>query len=182
MPQSKSVYFFATHSDIGLVLCAAESQRRLQYTQAGMFDTRVPHTVLSYTSIPSLGYSLTGDSNLDPFWIITDADSTIRVAAVPQRRGGMRYRIDPALNPESVVMWPGGVYGESCIIAGQFATVMSNKTSLELQVLLSRALRERFVSIRTYLVGPEAERCLDSGWRLAHGVKAASECDLSRNG
>jgi hypothetical protein len=177
---SKSVHFFATKHDLESLLTAIESNRPLKYVQAGTFDS--PETVVlsSGSQIPNLGLAPSGDHNFEPFWLATDRDAKVEVKVIPQRRGGIRYGIDPGLNPDSVVIWPGGVFGKSCVIAGQIGTGMINPASMELLNLFAREMRRQFKWIKSFLVGPEAEHLLDTGYRLTHSVKSPTECDLSR--
>jgi hypothetical protein len=126
MPKSKSVHFHATKRDLESLLAAVESKRPLQYVQAGMFDSPEMVVLTSGLQIPNLGFAPSGDSNLEPFWLVTDRDARVEVEAIPQRRGGIRYSIDPGLNPESVVIWPGGVFEQSCVIDGKIGTGMIN--------------------------------------------------------
>jgi hypothetical protein len=157
-----------------------------------MFDTPQMMTYTSCTEIPNLGYAPSGDSNLEPLWLITDADAHVEMKTVPQRRGGTRYGVDPGLNPESVVLWPGGVFeghmkwrgGEfegGAVIGGQIATAMFNPTSLELMKLFAHEARRQFTRIGSFFVGPEAEQLLDAGYRLTQSIRSPRECDLSRN-
>jgi hypothetical protein len=180
MSRSKSIHFFATKSDLEPVIVAVESQRALIYTQAGMFDAPETNTFASGTQLPNLGFAPSGEHGFEPFWLIVDADKEVQVEVVSQRRGGSRYCIDQRLNPESIVIWTGGVFENSCIVAGQIGTAIFNKTSLELLNLFVRELRGQFERIKAFYVGPEAERLLDAGYRLTHGVGTARTSDLSR--
>ena len=85
------------------------------------------------------------------------------------------------MNPESVVFWPGGVFKDSCVIAGQIGTAMINPTAMELLNLFGREIRRQFKRIKSFFVGPEAERLLDAGYRLTHGIGTAEACDLARD-
>jgi hypothetical protein len=180
MSKSKSIHFFATRRDLESVIAAVESQRPLQYVQAGMFDSPETKGFHSGLQIPNLGVAPSGDSNLEPFWLVTDSGTNVEIKIVPQRRGGTRYGIDPGLNPESVVLWPGGVFEQSCVIAGQIGTAMLNPTALELVNLFAREIRRQFKRIKSFYVGPEAEQLLDSGYRLTIGVNTSRELDLSK--
>ena len=181
MPKAKSVHFFATKRDLESLLTAVESRRRVKYTQAGMFDAPEMTAFESGLQIPNLGRAPSGEHTLEPFWLVTDADAKVEVRAVPQRRGGTRYGIDPGSNPESVVIWPGGVFEDSCIITGRVGTGVINSASMELFNLFAREIRRQFRQIKSFFVGSEAEQLLDAGYRLTHGVKATKECDLSRD-
>lgn len=176
-----SIHFFAAKHDLEAILAAVESERPLKYVRAGMFDVPETTTLASGLQIPNLGLAPSGDHNLEPFWLITDANVNVEMEVVPQRRGGTRYGIDPGLNPESVVIWPGGVFEDSCVIAGQIGTAMMNPTSMQLLNLFAREIRRQFKRIKSFFVGPEAEQLLDAGYRLTHSVKSPGECDLSRN-
>ncbi len=181
MPKSKSVHFFATKRDLESLLAAVESQRHLKYTQAGMFDTPETTTFASGLQIPNLGFAPSGESILEPFWLITDANAKVEVKVVPQRRGGIRYGVDNGLNPDSIIIWPGGVFENSCIIMGTIGTGLINLSSMELLNLFTREIRRQFKRIKSSFVGPEAEQLLDAGYRLTHGIGTAKECDLSRD-
>ena len=77
----------------------------------------------------------------------TDANASVNVKSVPQRRGGTSYGIDPEMNPASVVISPRGVLDESGVIAGCVGTGMVNDASTELLNLLARELRRQFERI-----------------------------------
>lgn len=181
MSKSKSVHFFATKCDLESLLSAVESKRELQFVQAGMFDEPEAMALASGLQIPNLGFAPSGDSNLEPFWLITDVSKYVEMKVVPQRRGGTRYGIDPGLNPESVVLWPGGIFEQSCVIAGQVGTATINPTSMELVNLFAREIRHQFKRIKSFFVGPEAEQLLDAGYRLTIGVNASREIDLVKD-
>jgi hypothetical protein len=181
MPKSKSIHFFATRGDLEPVLIAVESQQPLQYVQAGMFDVPEMIVVTTGLQIPNIGLAPSGESNLEPFWLITDVSKKVEMKVVPQRRGGTRYGIDPGLNPESVVLWPGGLCGNSVLVAGQVGTAMFNPFSLELANLFTREIRRRFKRIKSFYIGPEAEQLLDAGYRLTIGVNASPEIDLVKD-
>jgi hypothetical protein len=179
MAKSKSIHFFATKGDLGSVIAAVESQRRLKYTEAGMLDAPVTPTFMSGLQIPNLGLAPSGEHALEPFWLITDADAKVEVKVVPQRRGGIRYGVDPGLNPDSVVIWPGGRFRDG-VIAGRIGTGMVNPASTELLNLFGREIRRQFKRIKSFFVGPEAEQLLDAGYRLAAGAQSPKECDLAK--
>ena len=181
MPKSKSLHFFATKRDLEALLVAAESQRRLKYVCGWMSDVPEAVTLTSGFQIPNLGFAPSGTHNGEPFWLITDANAKVELEAIPQKRGGTQYGIDPGLHPESVFIWPGGVFEKSCVIAGRIGTGMINPVSMELLNLFAREMRRQFKRIKSFFVGPEAEQLLDAGYRLAHSVKSPRECDLSRD-
>lgn len=192
MPKSKVIHFFATKRDLEALLTSVESHRPLKYVYAWMSDKPEVLILDSGLNIPNLGIAPSGENNGDPFWLITVANKQVEIKTIPQRRGGVRYGIDPESNPESVFFWPGGVFegrlkwpGGSfegrAVIAGQIGTGMINPTSLELMKMFVRTIRNQFKKIKSDYLGPEAEQLFDSGYRLTASVKSPKENDLSRD-
>src|SRR5262249_5290612 len=154
---SKSINFFATKNDLESVLAAVEAVRPLRYTQAGMLDVEERPSLTDGWQIPRLGCAPSGTQTLEPFWLITDRAKKVKVEVVAQRKGGMRYGVDPGSNPEGVVLWPGGIFENSCLIAGRLGTGVLNAASNELLDLFGQKMRNIFKPIKSFLVGPEAE-------------------------
>jgi hypothetical protein len=190
MPGSKAIHFFAARHDLAAIFAAVESQRPLKYVYAWMSDTPDIAPLNSGLLIPNLGLAPSGDNNGDPFWLVTDVDRRVEIKSYPQRRGGVRYGIDPESNPDSVFLWPGGVFEgrlkwpggafEGCaVIAGQIGTGMINPKSLELMKIFTQAIHEQFKKVKCDYVGPEAKQLFDAGYRLTASVKSPKEYDLS---
>jgi hypothetical protein len=98
---------------------------------------------------------------------------------VPQRRGGIKYAIDQLENPGSVVIRPGGILGESALIAGMVGTVHHDKKAESLFRAFSDTLKQDFIKVKSYFVGPEAKKLHDRGKRLTKSLNAPKERDLS---
>jgi hypothetical protein len=49
------ILFYATAQDLSRVLSSLEAHKDLQYTPAGLFDSKELQTYLSYRDIPDLG-------------------------------------------------------------------------------------------------------------------------------
>jgi hypothetical protein len=180
MPKSKSIHFFATKRDLEALLSAVESQRRLKYVEAGMFNSPETATLMSGLQIPNLGFAPSGDHNHEPVWLITDRSVNVEGRAIPQRRGGMQYVIDQKVNPQSVTFSGGGVFEKSCVIDGKVGTSTDDATAHELVNLFAREIRRHFTRIKSFFVGREAEQLLDSGYRLTISVNSSKDIDLSR--
>ena len=82
-----------------------------------------------------------GDPNQSAGYLVADRRVPIAARAVPQRRGGVKYAIDQVANPKSIVFWPGGVFGENCLIAGEVGTVSDDPSSLELFQSFAKAIK-----------------------------------------
>ncbi len=98
---------------------------------------------------------------------------------VPQRRGGTKYAVDQQANPGTVVIRPGGKYGDSALIAGMVGTVHHDAQAEMLLKAFSTPLRRDFTRVKSYIVGPEAKKLHDRGLRLTKSLHAPPELDLS---
>lgn len=172
--------FFATKADLESLLRAVESQRQLQYVVAGMFDSPDIVAVSSLLDNPNLGQTTVGDAMQTVCYVVTSREAAIEVRPVPQRRGGIRYAIDQAVNPATITLRPGGAYGNICLLAGQMGTISEDPSSLNLYRAFSKEARKQFEKIGPYYVGKEAAELLDKGWRLTTGVKSPTLYDLRR--
>lgn len=94
----------------------------------------------------------------------------------------MRYLFAQDNNPDSIVLWPGGMYGEQWLVTGEISTLGETRKSLEIYGIFRSAITRGFRHIKNYQVGPEAERMLDGGVRLVTvGVDEPAEYDLKRD-
>jgi hypothetical protein len=170
---------FATAEDLVNVLHDVESEWSLKYVQVGLFE-RAEQTVFgSFSSLPDLGIALAGDSNFEPTFLVLPSEVPLRVRAVPQRRGGVKYAVDQLENPGTIIIRPGGRYGESVVIAGMVGSVHDDRETENLLNDFSQALKKHFTRVKSYLVGPGARKLLDSGARLTKNVNLPKEFDLS---
>jgi ribosomal protein S4 len=181
MSKSRSIHFFATKHDIESVLMAIESKLQLQYVRTALANSPSMFAVQSYKLIPDLGVAVRGDQVHEASYIVLNADEQVTIREVPQRRGGVMYAIDQQANPTSIAFRPGGVYQHSAVIAGQAGTCTDDPTSHELANLFAREIRRQFKRIKSFFVGPEAERLLDAGYRLTIGVTTSREIDLVKD-
>ena len=173
----RSIHFFATKFDLEGVFEQVESQRALKYVEEGMADTPVRMIVTSGSQIPNLGFAPSGDSNLEPVWLVLDSSAGIKVVSIPQIRGGVRYKVEHGHTP--VFIWPGGVYDNFCVVAGHVETGVVNEFTKNLFELFSGSIRDKFTRIREFWVGHEAQKLFDSGYRLTQSIGAPRESDLS---
>jgi hypothetical protein len=176
--KSKAKYFFATRDDLIFVLQMVEEQYALKYIKCGLFDAADRPVYSSFTEIQYLGIAVKGDWNFEDNYLVLFSEATVRVRAVPQRRGGIKYAVDQQQNPESITIKPGGRYADSAVIAGIVGTVHHDKRAEELLAAFIKAFKIRFVKAKSYIVGPEALKLLESGFRLAQSIKSPTEFDL----
>jgi len=177
---SRSIYFFATKRDIEPLLVAIESKHEIKYVRAGNSDSPEVVTLSSGLQIPNLGIAESGDWNHNQWWLLMKPSATVQTRTISLRRGGTRYAIDQRLNPNSIAFEPGGIFQDNVVIGGTAGTISDEPVSRELINLFTRETRRQFTRIRSFFVGPEAEKLLDKGYRLTTDTRSTQEYDLAR--
>jgi hypothetical protein len=174
----RQLLFYATALDLGSALSLLEAERPLQYTLTGMFKTNCPRTYLSYSEIPDLGRAIHSSAVANPFYLLSSRGTPVHVREVLQTSGEVLFAIDQMENMDTIVLSPGGQYGNDVILYGMIGTVSHSAKSKELFVFVSKALRESFDKVREYFVGPEARDAWKAGVRLTIGASSPSNFDL----
>jgi hypothetical protein len=171
--------FFATAEDILKVFRVVESSYPLQYARCGLFDDSERPVFQGSASLPALGFAQTGQSHLEPTYLVMLQGNNLNVRTVPQRQGGKKYAVDQQANPGTVTIRPGGMYNNSALIAGMVGTVHNDEEAAKLMKAFSSALKRDFTKVKSYLVGQEAQKLQRSGTRLTYSASAPAEFDLS---
>lgn len=170
MARNNSIPLFATPQDWMHVLRIVVARRDLIAVAAGMFD-RPEVDLLELTAI----------SPPTAHYLVTDRRGKITLRAVPQRGGGTKFAIDQLANPQTVSVQPGFVVRNEKLIAGHVGTASEDPVSIELFSLFFLVIHENFVTIKSYLVGPQAATMLDAGVRLTPTAKSPAAYDLRKD-
>src|SRR5215831_3515074 len=154
MPQGKSMEIFATRADLLTMLLAVETQGPVTYAQTGLFEEDTPRLFARGADIPSLGISASGSTGRGPFFMAFDPRHPVRASPIPQRAGGVLYAVDQKDNPHTVVLKPGGMYKEECLIAGQIGTISDSSESIALYGRFAKHIKKAFARVRSNWLGP----------------------------
>src|SRR5262245_35097947 len=138
---SRSLELYATGFDLIELLAAIESQRPVRYVAADTLDHEVPESFATSRQLPKLGIASAGSQAREAAYLVVNANDVVEARGVPQRRGGTLFSFDQLLNPRSVVLRPGGVFQNECIIAVQIGTASSAKESEDLLKLFAKEIR-----------------------------------------
>jgi hypothetical protein len=174
-------HFFATADDLLPIFSAVERRRQLSYTLTG--HVTEPNCISHDHGIdlPTLYEPIAFEASVNcPSYLITEAQTSITLRELPLRNGRRQWAIDQILNPDSTVLCHGGIYQGSLLLHGRIATVSKSPVAQSLQRAFDSQLRKHFVRIKAFYVGPNAEKLLDSGFRLTGAAQSPSEYDLSR--
>jgi hypothetical protein len=172
------IMFYATATDLRPLLSSLETQKNLQYTLAGLFDTNTPQTYLSYVDIPDFGTARHPTSVANSAYLVAPQGATVHVEDVPQRRGGVFYAISQLLNQDTIVFGPGGRHQDDIILYGTIGTVSDSPMSKGLYDFFTRPFRERFKRTGAFFLGPEALDFARIDGRLALSASTPPEHDL----
>lgn len=178
--KNQQVHFFATQADLKALLGVVELQRKLQFVRAGLFDESDQKREITLLD-SNLGIAVKGDKNLEVRYLVSDRATSVEIRAVPQYGGGTKFAIDQKSNPKTIIFWPGGVFGENCVIAGSAGTISDDEASLAIFKLFSKEIKRQFKKIQSFYVGKEAEGLLDKGWRLTSSLNSPPLYDLKRS-
>ncbi|RZJ84559.1 MAG: hypothetical protein EOO20_21095 [Chryseobacterium sp.] len=177
---TKQIHFFAEEDDLRDILKSVEIRNKLEYADAGIFDSADIVSYNSYKIIPKLGAVDSGDWNHNRFYLIYNEGDKIDKRVVPLRSGGVRYAVYQDTNPKTIVFKPGGVYKEGVLVAGSIGTISTHPTSIHLFSEYSKQIKKAFVRVGSFYVGKSAKEKMDSGWRLVTNDKSPKEYDLKK--
>jgi hypothetical protein len=170
--------FYATASDLGLLLSWLEGQTKLQYTRTGLFETDELQTYFSYADIPDFGRPDHPTAAVGPSFLVALQRTVVHSRLVPQRDGGVRFSVDQRLNDNTVTFWPGGMFGNDIFLYGEVGTVSNSAASENLYETMFKLFRKRFMAVQEFLVGPEAFDLGKAGVRLTLSASTPPEFDL----
>jgi hypothetical protein len=170
---------YCTGNDIRSVLEAAEEGGPLLYARTGLFDQESSAAAAAVgRDLPGLGCAATGDTVSEAAYLVLEAGHALNVRRVHAKSGKTLFAVDQLMNPSSVVLRPGGIYYDQCLIAGELTTVSDTAEALRLHHRFADAIRQSFRRIRSSWVGAEAYQLWENGFRLTHNVRASSAYDL----
>ena len=171
--------FCATARDLSGVLSPLEAQKGLQYTLAGMFDSKELQTYLSYRDIPDLGQAFHRSAVANRRYLVSLKGTALRIRDVPQNKGGVLFAIDLSLNEDSIVFSPGGRYRNDVMLYGMIGTLSPpSAASKNLYTFVAKGFRQNFKKVSEYFVGPDALDLITSGVRLTLDATTPPEFDL----
>lgn len=134
-------------------------------------------------AFPELGVSPTGQQATDPFALSLHREASPVVREVRLRAGGRVFMLQQDLNPDSIVVSPGGVFLSSAIVAGRAATISESRPASELFKAFQLIVLRGFRKVGQYRVGPGVELLAATGTRLVTmGIDEALEYDLRLDG
>ena len=177
--KSKQILFFSTASDISQIIKSIEKEFSIKYFEMGLFDTKSKDPYISISEISNFGFPKVGDWNKDLRLMVIPKSLSLVIREVPQKKGGIKFAIDPLENQNSICFQFGGIYQDGILLGGSCGTFFLNDFSLQIFKDFSMKVKKNFKRIGTFYVGKEAEEKLKKGWRLVTNENSPKEYDLT---
>ena len=173
-------FFFATTADLLPGINNFEQAVPVEYLLHEMRDDRDSTVFQSLADDRNLGHNTTGSTGGSPQYFVFRRGKVPRPRAIPQRRGGTKYVVDPT--SECLVLTCGGVHEPTgALVAGELLQPLDpSRGAVELFDIFVRCVFRGFERVRLHWVGPHALAALRSGQRLVTiGVRSPREYDLA---
>ncbi len=174
-------FFFATASDLLLVLLNVEAKHAVVYTPfEHVYEPSVEHFHTAQ-GLPTLFKTQPYESAVrGPTYLVTEAGTEVSLRQLSRHEGKDRWSVDQFANPDSTVLRHGGLFKDGILLSGEVRTACKTTVALRLQRSFDEAIRKHFAKIQAFFVGPAAEGLLDSGCRLTTAEQCSPEFDLRR--
>jgi hypothetical protein len=174
-------HFFATADDLMPVFSSVESKRDIRYVLSGHLTAPAPTCYLHGAELPTLGTSLPLPSAIDgPAYLVMDSNKDVSLREIALEGNVKHWAIDQLENPDTTVLWHGGMHGELVLLHGRVATASKSPIAASLQRAFEAALKKHFRRVKAFYVGAQAESLLDRGIRLTFSAGATNDYDLCR--
>ena len=177
---TKQRHFFATKDDLLPVFAAFEAKESVKYVLTGLHRSPDLTVYQSGREIATLGLPAPHPNAGGGYnYLVALRDDTVEIRPCPQNSGGIRYAVDQLVNPRTIAVLHGGLFGPRVLLYGRVGTVSDDPVALRLYRRFSGALTKNFRRIRAFWVGPGAAEMLASGCRLTIGADSPTEVDLA---
>jgi hypothetical protein len=170
--------FYATARDLTPVLVLLEAQEKIQYTPTLHVVTNKAEIYLTYADIPAFGQTCNPTAVGNQRYLVARQGTMVQVESIALKKGGINLAIGQRLNPDTVTLRPGGMYGHDALLYGVIGTVSESEASLTLYDFMVEPYLARFVPVNEFFLGPEAFDLWKAGVRLTTSATSTAKFDL----
>jgi hypothetical protein len=173
--------FFATRSDLENGLKEVETKYRLKYVRLLTQTTPTFDIYTSALDIPDLGSEESLSVLNARTFLVFYASDEISVRERKDKYNNIYFSVDYEDNPDAILLRPGGLYKDRCILTGYIHTAgvryspstysyVRNEASIALYQSFRRLLLKQFLPMPNWLrgwkIGPDARQKAENGIRL----------------
>lgn len=173
-------FFFATAADLRPGLLSAQQSIPTDFLLQEMRDDRNLTVYQSLADAPDFGLSPRGDVAGSPQYFLFRRGNVPKPRAIPQRRGGTKYAVDPS--SDCLILRCGGIHEPTgALVAGELQQPLEPSIkAVEMFEVYASELFRSFQKIGLYWLGPEALRGFRAAQRLVTiGVRSPRDYDLA---
>lgn len=175
--KNKQIYFYGVQGDLFKIIESLESIFEIKYAQAGLLNEK-PSCILSLSNNSEVGNVKYGNWNFNPKFLILPKDKELKIRSVEQKKGGIKYAVDQMENDDSVVIYLGGTYQNTAIIASKIATLKDSKFAKDILIHVSNYMKNNFNNVKGFFVSSIAVDKSTEGYRLTTDVDSHVDYDL----
>ena len=174
------IHFFATHDDLLEVLSAVNDSCPLGFVELAAYNDPSDIFLKSLNDLGDISRSQTGDHLDNPHFVFL-SEKTVQYKTVLLPDKTFSYHLDQSLNPDTVLLWPGGFYDKKTLVTGEINTISSSEESQKLFKLFRKMIRKRFMKVRNYYLGQEAYALSENLRLVTICLKSPPEYDFIVN-
>jgi hypothetical protein len=172
------VYFYTTRNDVRGVLAELDESHPVQLVPVKPYSDPLDIVAYRLDELPNLGVALFGSELQEDRLLVMQAGTTVGSMRTEHADKTVSYDVVSSANPDSVIIWPAGEFGNDCLIRGHFRPSSDSLIAISLYRELKRLLKQRGVLANKHYLGQQALQRLQEGARLTHSFRAASSYDF----
>lgn len=175
---SQGRYFFLTKEDLISIMRSVQASEPVYYVETGNFDTNDIRKYDSLEEYEDLGIKKSGEGHTESFLVLRQSDELI-IRERQAHDGSMRYLVDQLENQDSIVIWPGGIYGDEYFICGHIGTTGFTETSIKLFKLFEKYIKRQCkTKIGRYYISESAKKMYGDRRFITISIKEKVEYDI----
>jgi len=113
---------------------------------------------LRIDEVPNLGVAEFGALVQENSYLVLPANEPPAPREIHLNSGGIRYAFDQLINPDSLIMTPGGLWKNNCYVVGEVSSLHNTGISVTVPKKIRSVLRKKYRYSDGYWVGP---KCID---------------------
>jgi hypothetical protein len=163
MPQT---LFFAFKDELAGKLQELGKAHGLRYVRQGMSEQPEIELMEKPWALAEFGVSRTGNEASDDRFLVLPAGVPVRSEAVTLKNGTVTYFVHPGKNPASILLAPGGVFGQDCLMGGHVWWGQGDDRAKAIYAEFTQVLKSGWKPLKGYRLSPQARAWMQKGSRL----------------
>ena len=137
------INFFCCRADLRIIVENIEKSLNLKYIPSGIYSSI--HDIRPYSSLldyADLGIKKSGEHQSE-FFLVAEAISEITFDKCHKIDGSVQYSVNQLCNPDSIVLYPGGIYMGNFLIHGQVSTIGTGYNAQKLMKVFRKEIKRQ---------------------------------------